>query len=253
MLKVTAKNAKNQTIQLTQSSSYQLVAISGIDPPVADIATAQLATDDGSEFNLARVPQRNIVLTIQPIGDVETTRTGLYPYFTPKSPVTLLIQTGGREVNIEGIVESFTVDYNANPQLIQVSIICPRPYFNAKNDTTVNITNVSATANNAGDVPVGFSIEVTLANTVSNFLVTNQTTSKTISFEDTPLQSGDVVKINTRTGQKSATFVHNGVESSLLPYMYLGSDWPTLISGSNSILISNGTAVLTFTAQYAGL
>lgn len=252
MLKVTAKNAKNQTIQLTQSSSYQLVSITGIDPPVASIATAELATDDGSQFNLARVPQRNIVLTIQPLNNVETTRTALYPYFTPKAPVTLLIQTGNREVNISGIVESFTVDYNAAPQLIQVSIICPKPYFNDKTATTATI-NGSETVNNKGDIETGFSIEITLSSSASSLSLANSTTSQTLSFTGLSLQSGDIVTIDTRTGQKTAKYRRSGTDYSLLPYLVLTSDWVSLISGNNTITLSAGSGSLTFTPQYAGL
>lgn len=252
MLKVSAKNSKNQTIQITQSSSYQLIAITGIDPPVAEIATAQLATDDGSDFNLARVPQRNIVLTIQPLGDVETTRTALYPYFTPKSEVTLLLQTGNREVNIKGYVESFTVDYNANPQLIQVSIICPKPYFNEKTTNSESISG-SKTITNGGDIALGFTLTVTLSSSASSFSVANSTTGKTLSFSGASLQSGDVITIDTRIGQKKATYKRSGVDYSLLSYMDLTSEWPNLISGSNNMTISSGSGTLSFTPQYAGL
>lgn len=252
MLKVSAKNSKNQTIQLTQSASYQLVAISGIDPPVASIATAELATDDGSQFNLARVPQRNIVLTIQPLNDVETTRTALYPYFTPKASVILFVQTGNRDVKINGIVESFTVDYNANPQLIQVSIICPKPYFTAKTASSVAVSGTT-TVNNAGDIETGFELSVTLSSSITMFRVRNTTTSKKLEFDDLTLVSGDVITIDTRTGQKAAYYTRSGTDHSLLPYLDLSSDWVSLIPGNNSIVLSSGSGTLEFTPQYAGL
>ena len=252
MLKVSAKNSKNQTIQLTQSSSYQLVSISGIDPPVASIATAELATDDGSQFNLARVPQRNIVLTIQPLNDVETTRTALYPYFTPKAPVTMIIKTGNREVNINGIVESFTVDYNANPQLIQVSIICPKPYFNDKTASSVSVSDATI-VNNKGDMETGFELTVTLSSSITTFIVLNVTTNKRIEFDDLTLGSGDVITIDTRTGQKAAKYTRSGTDYSLLPYLDLSSDWVSLIPGNNSIVLSSGSGTIDFVPQYVGL
>ena len=252
MLKVSAKNSKNQTIQLTQSSSYQLVAITGIDPPVASVATAQLATDDGSQFNIARIPQRNIVLTIQPLGDVETTRTALYPYFTPKASTALYIQTGSRNVYINGIVESFTVDYNANPQLIQVSIICPKPFFLDTTPVSQSISG-SATVNNKGEIELGFYLNVILASSISTLSLLNSTTGKSLYFSGLSLESGDEIYIDTRTGQKNAYYVRNSNVYSLLPYLNLVSEWPTLISGNNTISISAGSGTINFTPQYAGL
>lgn len=252
MLKVTAKNSKNQTIQLTQSGSYQLVAITGIDPPVASIATSQLATDDGSDFNIARVPQRNIVLTVQPLNSVETTRTALYPYFTPKSPITLYIQTGNRNVYITGYVESFTCDYNANPQLIQISIINPKPYFMDVTPVSQSISG-SATVNNRGDIELGFTLTINVTESLSALTITNSTTGKTMTFSNMTLQSGDVITIDTRVGQKNAYYTRSGQVYSLLPYLYLSSRWLSLITGNNTISLSAGSGTIGFTPQYAGL
>lgn len=252
MLKVSAKNSKNQTIQLTQSTDYQLVSITGIDPPVANIATSQLATDDGSDFNIARVPQRNIVLTLQPLGDVETTRTALYPYFTPKSPITLYIQTGNRNVYITGYVESFSCDYNANPQLIQISVINPKPYFLDIESVSQEIS-ISATVNNRGDVELGFTLTREVGGSLSYFSITNNTTGDSLIFNGLELVSGDVITIDTRIGQKNAYYTRGGQTYSLLPYLYLTSRWTSLIAGDNVITLSSGNGTISFTPQYAGL
>ena len=252
MLSVSAINANNQTIKLTQSSVYQLVAITGIDPPVANIATSELATDDGSQFNLARIPQRNIVLTIQPVGDIETARTALYAYFTPKSTVRLRIKTSTRDVYIDGYVESFLADVNANPQLIQVSIICPKPYFNDWTAVAVFIDGTE-TITNSGDVSIGILLGVTIASSTNSFVFSNNTTGDALTFQGKAFQSGDVITIDTRVGQKNATLLRDGVTSSLLSYMNLDSKWPTLAKGANEIQISAGTGALSYSPQYAGL
>lgn len=252
MLKVRVKNSKDQYIQLTQSSSYQLVSITGIDPPVANIATAQLATDDGSDFNIARVPQRNIVLTVQPVGDVEATRTALYPFFTPKSPITVYIKTGNREVKIEGYVESMTCDYNANPQLIQISIICPKPYFKDVLSESQSLSGIT-TVNNKGDIKLGFTLVTILSSSTSELIISNSTTRESLTFSGLSLQSGDEVHIGTEVGAKTAYYVRGSSAASLLPYLDLTSKWPTLDTGDNSVSVSAGNATIYFTPQYAGL
>ena len=259
MLKVTATNKKNQSIQITQSTSYQLVAITGIDPPVASMAMSELATDDGSEINNVKLPNRNIVLTIQPLGTIESTRTALYPYFMPKEYVKLAIKTGNRDVVIEGRVESFTVDYNANPQLIQISVICPKPYFKYKNSVETALTvGGSTTVNNLGDVAVGAVYEIDITGSVSSIVLGNSTTSDYMTLSDLELVSGDKVFITTTVGAKKIELLHNGGYSSLLSYLDLSnSKWLKLVAGNNlisvSVTSSRATAKVTYTPLYAGI
>lgn len=252
MLSLSARNANNQIIQLTQSSYYQLVAITGIDPPVANIATSELATDDGAQFNFARVPQRNIVITLQPLGNIETARTALYAYFSPKSVVRLFLKTETRDVYIDGYVESLLADVNANPQLIQVSIICPKPYFIDKNSTTHMIYGTEIITN-GGDVSIGFQLRVNITDTITRLDIANSTIGYALTFQGKTLQSGDYIDINTNVGQKDAILTRNGETSSMLSYMKMDSKWPILIKGDNTMFISSGNGVIGFTPQYTGL
>ena len=262
MLKVTATNAKNDTIQLTQSATYQLVSISGINPPTANIATVALATGDGSSFNYAKLPQRNIVLTIQPLGDIETLRTALYPYFTPKAKIRLDFFTKTRSVYIDGYVESCEIDYNANPQLMQVSVICPQPYFKDQVLTSIDLDMSNAnTINNTCDVPLGVEFEITATSAISQLRINNALTiaepDQLFVLTDLPVISGDKIMIDTVVGQKSVKRSSGGTITSLLKYLVVSSDWITLAVGNNSITVNlNGgsaTGKIKFRKLYAGL
>lgn len=252
MFKLQVQNEAGTTLRLTQVSSYQLVACAGINPPVANIGTSPMATSDGSVFNVARMQNRNIVLTIQPCGDVETTRTALYEFFAPKSKVTLTITTNSRSVKIDGYVESFACDHNANPELVQVSIICPSPMFLALSDTTKNI---AGTVNNPSDAKVGGVFEITMSASTTSLLISNDRGGQQMVITGYSLQSGDKVTINTNVGQKSITVLRGGNTTNLLPYLTLASDWLELYKGNNVISISgnDGSGTVKFREQYIGV
>ena len=243
-VKVTRNNA---TLKITENDKFQLVSVTGLNPPVADIAMSQLATSDGGVFNIARGQSRNIVLTIQPMGTVESKRLLLYEYMAPKSEITLDIETASRHVTIAGYVESMEIDYNANPQLIQVSVICPNPYF--KSVTKVS-TAVPDVVTNPSEAAQGAEFTITLTGSGTSLVLSNTTTGEALTINDT-FASGQIYKINTIQGQKMVKL--NG--NNRMAYVDLSSDWPQLRPGDNTITISGVTctAVCEFYPLYMGV
>ena len=240
-------NRNGRTLSITENSKFQLVSVTGLNPPVADIAYSQLATSDGGVFNMARGQARNIVLTIQPMGGVEAKRLELYEFLAPKSAITLEIKTDNRHVTIDGYVESMEIDYNANPQLVQVSIICPNPYFKDKTKTTVSIPG---TVTNPSEAVQGAEFTLTLTGSGTSLVLTNTTTGEALTVTDT-FSSGQVIKIDTRTGQKMIK--RNG--NNIMSLVDLSSEWITLQPGNNAITISgvSCTAVCEFYPLYMGV
>lgn len=260
MLKVTVTNSNNQSLTITNSASYQLVSITGLNPPVANLSITGLATDDGSYYNMGRVPQRNIVLTIQPLNDIEANRTALYTYFIPKDEIRLAFKTGGREVYIDGIVEGVEIDFNSKTQLVQVSVICPDPFFKNKTETTVEIAHTQAgtTISNAGDVEQGVEITITALDAFDHINLKNLTLGEQMELDYVGAVAGDTVYINTKTGQKTATLTHNGTTTSIISKVYTSSQWPQMGRGSNTYTVmapnsSAGKVELTYRSQFAGL
>lgn len=235
------------TLKITENSKYQLVSVTGLNPPVADIAMSKLATADGGIFNMARAVSRNIVLTIQPVGRIEARRLELYEYMAPKSAITLDIQTASRHVKIDGHVESMEIDYNANPQLIQVSVICPNPYLK---DATKRSVAVPGTVNNPSEATQGAEFTLTLTGSGTSLVLTNTTTGEALTVTDT-FSSGQTVKINTLQGQKVVKV--NGISG--MASVDLSSDWPQLQPGNNVFTITgvSCTAVCEFYPLYMGV
>lgn len=86
---------------------------------------------DGSIFNSARTPQRNITMKIGFLWapTVEKARIRLYKYIPVKKKVTLIFRTETRTCSIEGYVESNDIQMFTQQEYADISIICPNPYF----------------------------------------------------------------------------------------------------------------------------
>ena len=226
-----------QTLNLSNNVNYALISAAGVTPPKAEVNTSPLATKDGSLFNSSRLQNRNIVLTVCPVGNVEQARLGLYSFFKAKQAVQLELKTASRDVVIDGWVESVNGDLFSPRQAIQISIICPDPYFRDKDETVVNYSSQAATLVNGSDDAVGFVTEFTASGAVEGVTLVNSTNGQSFAVSVT-LASGDKLILNTKRGEKSVKKVHNGTETSVINLMDVNSDWVQLEVGSNSLSFS---------------
>ena len=257
MLKISAKNAAGQTLNLTGNSAYIVTSVRGVNPPNANINTSELATMDGAMFNSAFLQTRNIVITVYPVGSVESARTNLYNYFRTKKYVKLFLETASRAVWIDGYVENIDTDLYTNKENLQISIICPDPWF--KDQTTSQTTlNGSTTVSNPSDDEIGVAVEVTLSGAAEGFSLTNATNSQTFGVNYT-FQSGDKLLINTRRGEKSVSLVRSGVTTNLMNSLIMNSKWIQLEIGNNTLSFTatsgaaNMTTKVTVQSIYEGI
>lgn len=259
-LVIKATNGNGQTIQLTQNSNFQLVAAQGLTPPKSNINTSPLATMDGSMFNSSKLQNRNIVLLVQPLGEIETNRQLLYQYFKVKKPVSIEVITKNRDVIIDGYVEDMQIDLNANPQLVQISIICPDPWFINKTATTVNILGetTSAQVNNPSDDDVGAVFTITMTGSVSE---PNIQLNGRMTIEKDFI-SGNIITIDTRRGKKSVSYKTDSSSMSsidLLNYLSPLSNFIMLHSGNNWVHkgaesgVNNMNVVMVYNSIFEGV
>lgn len=257
---IKATNSYGNTLLITQQAAYAVASVSGLTPPQGSVYTSELATKDGSIYNASRAQNRYITLLIYPQEQIEAARLALYQVFKLSKWVKLELQTKQRHVFIEGYVESMDGDLYENPQNLQISIVCPDPFFEAATGSTTAIPTAgtaAAVANN-GDDEAGAVFTLTATGACSNLSITNETTGQTFGLGLT-LASGDKVTIDTRRGSKRVTLLHEGVETNAINAMTAGSAWPQLIPGTNQISFDaltgdgNLSCSVAFTAIYEGL
>lgn len=134
----TVTNYLGDTIKLTlrepASSGFLIKSVTGLGPVKANINTTEVATNDGSKFNSARLTQRNIVFQLAFVDtingeSIEDVRQKSYKYFPTKKNVDIVIETDNRYVKTTGYVESNEPNIFNSQEGTQISIICPDPYF----------------------------------------------------------------------------------------------------------------------------
>lgn len=256
MLHVILENQYTQQLDLLNSPDYDLLQVTGITPPVATINTNTIATKDGSAFNSSRLGDRNIILVINPKGSIEQSRLNLYKFIQPKKYIKLYLKNGHRDVWIDGYVESFDGDLYAQIQQFQVSIICPDPYFKSRDASITNFsvieplftfpfsitsegTVISQINNyternivNDSDSESGVVIDLYARDLVLEPSIYNLTTGESFTINH-EFQPGDLIRINSRQGEKSLKLIHQAVEINVLNQMNRGSKWLTLAVGDN--------------------
>lgn len=257
MFELTVQNKKGEQLRLTDSKSYDVLEISGLNPSAANVNTKAVTGYDGTKFNSSRIGQRNIVITLNIKYPIEENRLNLYKFFQVKRYIKIYFTTMTRNVWIEGIVESFENNHFTNLQKPVISIICPDPYWKSADERTFDFTEsvslfefpfeiptggiafserIVKTSEyiNTGDVPTGGIITFTASGTVTNPKIINNTTGEFFEL-DCEMQSGDRIVINTGFGEKSVILKHLYYEENILSSRSAGSKWIVFESGENLI------------------
>lgn len=257
MFTLKIENTNGDVFELTQNSpNYNVIGVQGLTPPQTAVNTATAGIIDGTFFNSARVNQRNIVITLVINGDIEANRQRLYTIFPRKTPCTVYFKNANRDVKIIGYVETVDGDLFVQREQIQISIICPRPYFETLNALYTELSKILAlfefpfsiitpipfsevlqypitTITNTGDADCGTTIEVDFYGSASGLKIAN-TATQTFFELDYSFEENDHVVINTNSGQMGVTLYRGGVQSNLLNYVAQNSSWLKIAPGENT-------------------
>lgn len=260
-------NSKGNVLELTgHEDMYQVISIRGLTPPNAQINMSTIVGLDGAKFNSSKLETRNIVIMLRLNGNVEANRNMIYGYVPTKEMCTFYYQNGLRDVYIEGYVQSVDGDLFSISEILQISIICPQPYFKAVDEiiddiskvtplftfpfsinigepvviSSLDATLVTNVINNSS-VPTGLIIELTFVDDASDIRIQNTDTGEYIELSYS-FESGDIVTINTNKGQKGVTMLRNGVTSNLFTAIQNGSTFFQLNTGDNmfTYLVDDG-------------
>lgn len=254
-------NHRGSVTELTHNRGrYAVVGIDGLTRPPTNINTAVAGGIDGSFFNSARVEQRNLVISVVLRGDIEANRQALYSIFPLKSICTIYFENKNRSVKIDGYVETLEADLFSMQERAQVSIICPRPYFENANaiidelSTTVKLFQFPfsisepvsfaeiydephAFLTNVGDAETGFELTADIQADINTLTITNLTTGAyfTVNYA---MQEGDTFTLSTVQGRLNVHLTRGDETIQLLNYIGEDSSWIKLVSGLNDMTYS---------------
>ena len=106
MFTAKVKNHRGDSLQLFPSNDY-FVSIDGLTPVKANLNFSTVGVNDGSIYNSGRKENRNIVLSIKPLRNIEENRIALYKFFPLKRACSFYFKNGSRDVFIDGIARVF--------------------------------------------------------------------------------------------------------------------------------------------------
>ena len=252
------ENSGGEVLTLTQDESrWTVYEIAGLNPPGAQINLTNLAGLDGARFNSSKLATRNIVVSLKINGEIETNRQELYRFFRTKEACIFYFANANRNVKIAGYVETVECNMFSNMEIMQISIICPYPYFQAVEESETDISNQIrlfvfpfsinegepvpfseytnnriAVVENGSEAETGAVFEAEFTDSVNKLMIynTEQNEHITINYD---FQSGDRAIINTVKGQKSVALVRNGVSRNIFSAVERGSVFLQLLPGEN--------------------
>lgn len=251
----------------------QVLDVKGLEPVKAGITTSPYGAYDGESFGGSSVGKRNIVLTlglnpdwhIQTMGEL---RQLLYNYFMPKLNVRLRFTSTYFPVcQIDGIVESMDPNIFSKDPQVNVSIICPDPYFVAVEEESITgLTSDGTeftTVEYQGSVPTGFNLEVNQASGAPG----NNTIQLILQGEYSPqvfvakglLTATDRFEMSSIVGKKYVRSVSltTGLVTNELNNIAVDAEWPELYPTVNRVAVFTPVPdqnwELSYFARFGGL
>lgn len=258
------ENYINDILTLTQNENdFQVLSIEGLNPPNAQINTAVIAGMDGARFNSSKLDTRNIVVYIKIRGDIERNRLRLYSFFVTKQWCRFYYKNGSLDVFAEGYIESVECGIFTDNEIMQISIICPDPYFKSVQEIIDDISktvklfefpfaielelspivdymygiefsrfeaNRIVTVN--GKTATGIIIEADIYQPISKIEILKVDTNEKLTLEY-EFQTFDKVVINTTKGQKSAVLLRGDDKINLFTSIAKGAVFFQLQPGDN--------------------
>lgn len=275
---VTITNHLDESIKLDlfnpEESGFIIKNIEGLGPVKANINFKELATNDGSIDNSARLSSRNIVMSLQFMESpsIEETRLKSYKYFPIKRNIKFLIETDNRICETIGRVETNTPTIFSNAEGCQISILCSNPYFYSAGENGTNQTifygteplfefpfsnesltedliefgsienRTEGTIYYDGDAEIGITIQIHAVGEAAGLVIYNARTREIMRINDDKLksligsgiQAGDEITITTSRGEKGIYMLRSGVTTNILNSLEKPIKWFQLSKGDNT-------------------
>lgn len=237
-----------------ERTGFDLLDLEGVGPVPATVSYSEHAMIPGGRFQSANTQVRNIVLRVGISPDYAAGKTGqelrreLYKVAIPGTNVRVRLYNDERyEMRTDGVIETAEpVIFSKDPE-VQISIICPSPFFRAPGDTVIeDLPPSTHRFNYDGEVPRGLQIDVKVLTTI--YWINVQDTRLPLA-DDRPrpnirisarFDPGDNVRIRTGQGSKEVSQRDSNMvfKNRLIGRVSPGEGgWPILNPGENRIRV----------------
>lgn len=283
MFSLKLENENGNIVDINDNQNYVVLSVSGLNPPSASIFTTRSPNRKGSKYNGSTLNERNIVIRIKILGDVEANRNALYEWTYTEQYVKVHYKNGLRDVYCEGHIEDHDNDYFTDNEVVSLAILCENPYWKDLQEIITEITNLLAQFtfafaidsygipfstirdSNATSVfnygaETGIRLTINCKGTVKNITIYDATDSSRRLAIKTTLGEGWLVEIDTTASPKTVkAYKPDGSVINLMRYISHNPTWFTLKKGNNSFAFmaddgqSNMEVSVAFTNSYLGV
>lgn len=283
MFSLRLENESANIIDINDGVHYLVTEVSGLNPPSASIFTAKSPNRKGVKYNGSTLNERNVVITIKILGDIEENRNALYAWVDTEQYAKIYYQNDVKNVYCEGHVEDCEVDMFTDNEIMTVAIICENPYWKDLAEiskeisallkqftfpfainregmpfSTIRQNTVTNIFNGGAETGAKFYIRTT--DNVKNLLIYNatDTTKRFLIRYDIPADW--TIVIDTEGSPKTCkAYKPDGTVQNMLPFVGANPEWFALKKGHNKFGYtadngaSNVSISVRFTNKYLGV
>lgn len=283
MFELKLENSNGSVVNINDGVNYVVTSITGLNPPSASLFVSKSSNRKGGRYNGSTLNERNIIVTIKLLGDIEAARNALYEWIDTEQYVKVYYRNGVKNVYCEGYVEDCPIDLFTDNEVISVAILCPNPYWKDLQEISTNIDaffkqfvfpfsisesgmpistvlDQTATSLYYTGAETGLVITVQFLDNVNEFTVcdANNTSRKfTVKY---PFVKGEVLEIDTESSPKTCKITHTDKKTeNAMKYVSGAPTWFTLKKGHNYFdyfadgAKGNVSVTLTFRQKYLGV
>lgn len=283
MFELRLENENGEIVNINDNVNYIVTNISGLTPPSASLFTAKSPNRKGAKHNGSTLNERQVVITIKILGDIETNRNALYPWIDTEQYCKIYYRNNSKNVYCEGYVEDCPIDVFVENEVINLAIVCGNPYWHDLEEIITEISKIIKhftipfAISNKGE-PFSTIRENTEAvvfnggaNTGAKFYIYTTGVVKNLLLYD----SADVSKqfllrytipanwtivIDTEGSPKTCkAFKPDGTTQNMMPFVGANPTWFELKKGYNKfgytadVGMSNASIIIRFTNKYLGV
>ena len=277
------ENENHNIVNINDGEKYVVLSVSGLNPPSASIFTNKSPNRKGVKYNGSTLNERNIVLQIKILGDIEANRNELYTWTDTEQYVKVHYKNGLKNVYCEGHITDHDNDFFTSNEIVSLAIICENPYWHDLQEISTEITDILSQftfpfAIDSAGIPFSTIMSSNATNvfnagaeTGARFIIKCNGTIKDFSIYDaqnsirrfpiyTTFYDGWLVEINTESSPKTVkAYLPDGTVKNLMRYVGASPTWFSVKKGNNMFGFSatsgseNAEVSVSFTNNYLGV
>lgn len=282
MFELYLENENANIVNINDNINYVVISAEGLTPPSASIFTAKSPNRKGVKYNGSTLNERNIIITIKILGDIEANRNALYAWVDTEQYCKVRYKNGIKNVYCEGHVADCPIELFTDNEVVNLAILCEDPYWKDLQEikteisalikqftfpfsidangipfSTIRETNTTSVFYVGAET--GVEIKIKCKGDVENLTLYNARNVAEKFEIATTLRAGWLVVIDTENSPKTIkAYKEDGTVENLLKYVQ-NPTWFTLKKGNNAFSYTtangndNAEISISFMAKYTGV